>query len=376
MLIVADDKIPFLKGVLEPFSEMKYLPGGKITSDDVKHADAIITRTRTICNSKLLEGSSVRFIATATIGHDHIDSNYCRENGIQWTNAEACNSSSVMQYVVSTILNNALKRKISLKNKVLGIAGVGNVGSKVARAASALGMRVLINDPPRAEKEADTKFSSLEEILAEADYLTMHVPLNQSGTLKTFHMANRNFFSKMKADAFFINSSRGEVVDGTALKEALQKKRLAGACLDVWENEPGIDLDLMEVLDIATPHIAGYSTDGKANGTAMSVNAIAKFFGFSMNKWYPPVVPPPENPQIRIKGDSFEAQISSAVFQSYDVMRDDLRLRDNPADFEQQRGDYPLRREFDSYTVIDSGTPSDPQVLASLEKLGFKLSGK
>ncbi len=374
MLIVADDKIPFLKGILEPFAEVKYLSGAKISPDDVKNADAIITRTRTICNRQLLEGSKVRFIATATIGYDHIDTDYCAQNGIAWTNAEGCNSRSVMQYVVSAILNNALKRQIYLKDKVLGIAGVGNVGSKVEKAAKALGMKVLLCDPPRAEKEGETAFTSMNRILAEADYISLHVPLTQNGNLKTFHMADKTFFGQMKPDAFLINSSRGEVVETEALKNALKNRQIAGACLDVWENEPDIDLDLVKHIDIATPHIAGYSTDGKANGTAMSVNAIAKFFGLSMEKWYPDFVPPPEHPLIKLSGSSFEEQAASAVFQSYNLMRDDQRLRLNPSDFEKQRGDYPIRREFDSYTVIANGHHYDPAVLDALKLLGFKIN--
>lgn len=354
--IVADDKIPFLRGILEPFAEVRYLPGGKISRADLMDADALLTRTRTRCCGELLEGTAVKFIASATIGFDHIDTGYCEANGIHWTNAPGCNSESVAQYITSLLLNQAHRTGRSLRGMTLGVIGCGNVGSKVARNARSLGMNVLVNDPPRAGKEGKTGFAELAEIRETADFITFHVPLNPDGEYATYHYADRNFFDTLGKKPFFINSSRGEVCDNPALKQALLAGRLAGAALDVWENEPEIDTELLSLLDYATPHIAGYSADGKANGTAMSILALVKFFGlegrFDRSVLQRP--PLPENTDIDLVGYAGESEtelLYRAVTASYDIVSDDRRLRGDPAGFEKQRGNYPLRREFDSFHV-------------------------
>jgi erythronate-4-phosphate dehydrogenase len=370
MKVIADDKIPFLKGVLEDCAEVIYLPGAKVTKEDVKDADAIITRTRTKCNEKLLLGSSVKFIATATIGFDHIDTEWVETNGITWTNAPGCNSSSVAQYICSVLLNLACRYKISLKGKTLGVVGVGNVGTKVAKVGEALGMRVLLNDPPRAEKEGGDSFVGLEQIVAEADFITMHVPLEKDGKYPTYHLGSIELFSGMKDSAFYINSSRGSVCDNQALKEALKQKTIAGAVLDVWENEPELDLELLKSVEFGTPHIAGYSADGKANGTAMSVNALSEFFDLKYKDWYPDNVPVPEKSLLMTPpAGSFEEKMLAAVNLSYDVRKDSDLLSESPSTFEKQRGDYPLRREF----PVFSAECDDPVVAEALRKLGFQV---
>ena len=369
MKIIVDDKIPFIKGVLESCADVVYLPGAKVTPDDAKNADAVITRTRTKCNEKLLAGSAVKFIATATIGFDHIDTEWCEANGIKWTNAPGCNSSSVAQYICSALLNLACKHKISLRGKTLGVVGVGNVGSKVAKVGEALGMCVLLNDPPRADKEGQGAFVDLSQIVAEADFITMHVPLDKGGEYPTFHLGSKELFASMKDSAFYINSSRGPVCDNAALKEALKNNEIAGAVLDVWENEPDLDLELLDLVDFGTPHIAGYSYDGKANGTAMSVNALSEFFDLDLKEWYPSDVPVPENTSIEISSeDSFEEKMLEVVSLSYNIKDDSDRLRNFPAAFEKQRGDYPLRREFPVFKV----ECKDDDILTASTQLGFK----
>ncbi|MDD5728502.1 MAG: 4-phosphoerythronate dehydrogenase PdxB [Victivallales bacterium] len=371
MKIIADDKIPFLNGVLEKLAgaEVIYLPGGKISPADVRDADALIIRTRTICNARLLHASKVRFIATATIGFDHLDTAWLKAHNIAWTNAPGCNSASVAQYLCSVLLNLAVKYGFSLRDKTLGVVGVGNVGSKVVEVGRALGMRVLLNDPPRAEKEGRGEFSDLETLLAEADFLTLHVPLEKTGSYQTFHLCAEQAFAAMKKNAFYINSARGEVCDSQALKQALKSGQIAGAVLDVWENEPLVDSELLELLDLTTPHIAGYSLDGKANGTAMSVNALAGFFKLGIPEWYPAVIPEPENTFIKIpNGDSFEEKLLTAVNFSYNVNMDSARLKMSPAAFEEQRGDYPLRREFPAFSV----DCRDAEAAKALTRLGFK----
>ena len=368
--IVADDKIPFLKGVLEPYAQVVYLPGGKITRDDLLDADALITRTRTKCNARLLDGTAVKFIATATIGYDHIDTDYCSSRSIAWTSAPGCNSGSVMQYITSLLLRHALRTHRSLSGMTLGVIGVGNVGSKVAKAAEVLGMRVLRNDPPRERKEGGGGFAALDTVLKESDIITLHVPLNRTGTDATYHLADEAFLRRMRSDAFLINSSRGEIADNAALLKALKKHQIAGGALDVWENEPGISLELMKHLDYATPHIAGYSADGKAKGTAMSVQALSAFFSLPLGK-FEPSLPEPAQPLIRIPDTgSREERIAEAVFRSYDILSDDRRLRTAPSEFERLRGDYPFRREFAAYSV---SCADDQAALCS--NLGFRTAG-
>ena len=368
LTIVADDKIPYLKGLLEPFGSVRYLPGGKITKEDLAHADALITRTRTKCNEALLAGTPVRFIASATIGFDHIDTEYCRKNNIFWTNAPGCNAESVAQYITFVLLQDAVKQKSSLQGKVLGIIGVGNVGSRIARNAKALGMTVLLNDPPRARKEGEGSFTELPVLLERSDYITCHTPLNMGGEDNSFHLADKPFFEAMKNDAFFINSSRGEVCDNKALKEALQDGKIRAAALDVWENEPEMDLELLDLLQCATPHIAGYSADGKSNGTAMSILSFLRYF--ALEEQFDPSAlqkpPVPENPRITLEeGRTETEQLFQAVKGAYDIGQDDARLRESPQDFEKLRANYPFRREFDSYKV-NHGSAAVREILAAL----------
>jgi erythronate-4-phosphate dehydrogenase len=371
--IVADNKIPFLKGVLDDVADVSYLPGRKISPEDVRHADALITRTRTRCDEALLSGSVVKFIASATIGHDHIDAEFCDRKGITWTNAPGCNSSSVEQYVLSVLLNVATQDKSDLKGRTIGIVGVGHVGSKVERVSRVLGMNVLLNDPPRARIEGTTAFVELDRILKEASIITLHVPLNQSGRDQTLHLADSGFFRQLADKTILINTSRGEVVDSKALKTALIEKKLAGAVLDVWEGEPGIDTGLLNLVRVATPHIAGYSTDGKANGTSMSVQAVSRFFDLGLDDWYPPALPVPENPDITLdaSGMSMKQVLYSILGKVYDVMEDDRRLRQSPNLFEELRGDYPLRREPGAYRVRIIN--DDPEAGPVLEQLGFQV---
>ncbi len=371
--ILADDKIPFLEGVLEPMAEIRYVPGHKINREMAQQADALIIRTRTKCNEELLKDTPVQFIGTATIGFDHIDTHYCEKNNIHWTNAKGCNSSSVQQYIAAALLKIASQFRFELKDKTLGIVGVGNVGSKVQKFAGIMGMNVLLCDPPRARNEGKTGFSLLGNVLRESDIITLHVPLNIVGEDMTYHLFNEKTFKKMRKGSWLINSSRGEVVDTSSIRTALNSGKFGGAVLDVWENEPDIDLELMSSVFIATPHIAGYSTDGKANGTSIVVNSLSKFFDLPLKNWYPENVPVPLKSFVTIDSTdkTDEDVIREAVSHTYNIDDDDIRLRFSPADFEKQRGDYPLRREFSSYTVkVISGSY---EVRKKLEQLGFKV---
>ncbi len=352
--IIIDDKIPFIKEVLEPYARVIYLPGNKIAKSDVIDADALIIRTRTKCNKALLANSAVKFIATATIGYDHIDTIYCDENNIQWTNAVGCNSSSVNQYVTSVLLNLSVKYKLPLKNKILGIIGVGNVGEKVKKNAELLGMQVLLNDPPRERAGDKLDFHSLDRVIQNSDFITIHTPLNLSGIDKTFHLVDEVFLKKMKNNAFLINSSRGEVINTNALLQILKIKQITGAVLDVWENEPNINQDLLNIADIATPHIAGYSADGKANGTKMSVQALSKFFKLGIDNWKVTQLPELKNINLNLSQNKEidEDELLKYYNQYYDVMDDDKHLRNNIDDFEKLRGNYPIRREMELRNLL------------------------
>ena len=374
MKIVCDDKIPFLRGVLEPFAEVVYLPGKETTPDVVRDADAIITRTRTKCRAELLEGSRVKVIATATIGFDHIDTAWCEANGIIWRNAPGCNSWSVKQYIASVLVSLARRHGLDLSAMTLGVVGVGNVGSKVAEVASLLGMKVLLNDPPRARAEGPEKFVSLDDLMERADIVTLHVPLTREGEDATWHLFDAARIGRLRPDQFLFNSSRGPVVDNAALKAALKAGTLRGAVLDVWENEPDIDRELMGLLEYSTPHIAGYSADGKANGTTMSVRTVASVLGLPLTDWTASGVPAPAQPlsfSIDAAGKTDAQVLAEAILYTYDVQRDTDALRAAPELFEKLRGDYPVRREPTAFTLqLKGGTTSQAETLS---RIGFKL---
>ena len=375
MKIVCDNKIPFLRGVLEPYAEVVYLPGRETTPEVVRDADAVITRTRTKCDAALLEGSSVKVIATATIGYDHIDTAWCEEHGIVWRNAPGCNSWSVKQYIATVLCTLARRHDLELAGMTLGVVGVGNVGSKVAEAAARLGMRVLLCDPPRARREGEKAFVSLDEIIAGCDIITLHVPLSREGEDATWHLFDAARLASLRPGQFLINSSRGPVVDNAALKAALQQKRLRGAVLDVWEGEPEPDRGLMDLLDIATPHIAGYSADGKANGTMASVRTVASVLGLPLTQWRPEEIPAPPQPlrfRLEAAGKSRQQVLSEALLYTYDPLADDRALRADPASFEQLRGDYPVRREPTAFTLdLQDGSP---ELAETLSAIGFTVN--
>jgi erythronate-4-phosphate dehydrogenase len=371
--IVADHKIPFLKGALEGAASMVYLPGGEISRRDIMDADALITRTRTRCDRSLLEGTKVKFIASATIGYDHIDTVFCREAGIGWTSAPGCNASSVRQYMVSALLYLAVSRGLDLTKLTLGVVGVGNVGSRVAAAAEILGMKVLINDPPRARREGWDAFVSLEEILERSDVITLHVPLNRGGEDNTYRMVDKRFMERIRPGSILVNTSRGGVVSERDLIRGIEGGKLSGVILDVFENEPVINLELLKMTTLATPHIAGYSLDGKANGTGMAVRAVSKAFALGMDDWEPDRIPMPEETDLLADAGSRErTELLWEIYRAtYDITVDDSRLKDNPDAFESLRGNYPLRREPPVYQVrLLRGTR---EIMQILEKLGFKV---
>ena len=341
MKVVIDKAIPFIEGVLEPYAEVLYADGLSICANDVRDADALIIRTRTQCNRDLLEHSSVRFIATATIGTDHIDLPYCKQKGIHVQNAAGCNAGGVMNYVLSAIYGSASRKRMRLEGSTVGIIGVGNVGSRVERALQILGFKVLKCDPPRAAKEGPAQYCDLDFLLRNSDIVTLHVPLNQ----ETVWMADARFFSKMKLGAIFVNAARGELVVEEDLLHAIPK--LGSVIIDTWCNEPHINKELLAKVDIATPHIAGYSFQGKLLGTSMSVRSFARFFGIKeLFEFFPsPDVDVRDAVKLDLRGKS-EGQIASVIQYNYPIFTDDFMFRIDPENFEHFREHYRYRREF------------------------------
>ncbi len=373
ILIIVDDKIPYIKGTLEPFAEVVYLPGHELTAAIVKDANALITRTRTICNAQLLEGSAVRFIASATIGFDHIDAGYCQRQGITWSNAPGCNAESVKQYLASALFAYARKNQVKLRDLTIGIVGVGHVGREVADLCHAIGMRVLLNDPPRQRAEESGAFTDLARIRQQADIITVHVPLQLEGEFATQHMVDNSFLKDLGKSPLLINSCRGEVFDSSAVESALDSGSISGLIIDCWENEPEIDLELLEKADFATAHIAGYSRDGKAVGTMMCIRALSRFFKLGIDDWQPTAIELPERPLIQLDGHNKdeESVLAEAVLATYDILADDQRLRADPGSFERLRGEYPVRREFHNYRVEAQNV--NKCSLLALKKMGFQL---
>lgn len=339
--IIIDNAIPFIDGVMEPYADVVYKEGKNISPADVQDADALIIRTRTRCDKELLEGSKVKVIATATIGTDHIDLDWCNANRILVTNAAGCNAGGVMEYVFSALYGTAARKYINLSNRTMGIIGAGNVGRRVDKVARYLGFTVLRCDPPREAAEGSFEFCDLQTLLQKSDIVTLHVPLNET----TRQMADKNFFKLMKKGAFFINASRGEVVDESALMKAIPK--LGPVIIDTWNNEPDINRELMDMVDIATPHIAGYSYQGKQNGTSFAVRSVARYFGIKdLYEFFPYTdIPEREAVKLDLRGLN-QGEIASVLQYNYPIFTDDFMFRMAPEDFEKLRTEYNYRREF------------------------------
>ena len=364
--IVADSKIPFLKGLFEPYAQVSYYDTHEITNSVVRDADILLVRTRTLVNKRLLNGSRCKFVGTATIGHDHIDTQYCQENNIKWQNAPGCNAGSVAQYVLASIILWARSKNRNLAEMTIGIVGVGHVGTIVDKYCRALGMKVLLNDPPRAAIEGDEKFVSLEEIAAQSDIITFHTPLIMQGEYATCHLGSAAFFGSLQRKPLIINSARGSVVDNYALIRALNTEKVGDAVMDCWEGEPRLNTALMFASFIATPHTAGYSSDGKANATRMIAEAVAKELGVTIDT---SAIVPPTPPVSTLSLARNSDPIATAVLSSYNPLFETRNLKRQPYDFEKLRHSYGIRREFSAYTV--TGVKDNNATV--LRELGFKL---
>jgi erythronate-4-phosphate dehydrogenase len=367
--VTVDSDIPFIKGLLEPFAEVQYLKGSDIKRDLIADSDALIIRTRTKCNSELLSGSKVKFIASATIGSDHVDLEWCKESGIYFTNAAGCNAWGVVQYVLTSIFYLYDKAEESPERKVLGIVGAGNVGERLASLAQSLGFKVLRCDPPlksllkkdplyfspevasvrdegmpfRVDRSdvSEGDYYELMSVLNLSDIVSLHVPLNPS----TINMANDEFFKSMKDGAIFINSSRGEVVSEESLVR--YRDKFSGIVLDVWKGEPQLNKNLLTFADITTPHIAGYSLQGKINASVVSLNNFGRFFCIETLSKLEIEYPEPKKLRfVPLRESDPYINLSNLIFSLYDIGEDSKALKENPDLFESLRNGYNYRDEY------------------------------
>ncbi len=374
MRILADSKIPLVVEAFAGLGQVERFHTAELNAQAVRGAEILLVRSETIVDSRLLAGSKVEFVGTATIGMDHVDRDYLQSHGIGFASAPGSNARSVAEYVVAALLELAAERRESLRGRTLGVVGVGNIGKLVVQAGRLLDMSVLQNDPPRARTEPESHFHELREVLG-ADFVTLHVPLEKVGQDATWHLLDERRLGWMRPGSVLINTSRGPVVDNPALLNHLRSGAIGCSVLDVWENEPEIDCHLLRLTHLATPHIAGYSWDGKVRGTCMIYQACCRHFG------EPATWTPPDHPQEgRVvewptAGGSLESRLVQLIRRSYSIRSDDQRLRALTAVPEPARGhyfrrlrrEYPVRREFSSVRVsAEAGSEA-----ALLEGLGF-----
>ena len=376
MNLIIDANIAYAPEAFSHLGNTRLVDGRTIKNKDVKDADILIVRSITNVNEDLLKNSKVKFVGTATIGTDHIDLDYLKDQDIKFVDAKDCNADSVTEYVFTTLLKIASEKNITLNEKTIGVVGVGNIGSRIVRLAESLGMKVIKNDPPLKRTNKDEKFISLEETL-QADIITLHVPMSFGGIDKTFHLLNENNLKSINNGTILINTSRGAVIDNAALlKESIIRK--FELVLDVWENEPSIHLELLKKTKIATPHIGGYSFEGKVNGTKLIYNSLCKFL--NIKPIWQPILPEIENKEMRLPHSKTDEKKLYKLFSSiYNIERDDEVMRkiltyepnEQAGYFDLMRKKYPLRREFSNYTIYIS--ENEAHLRSILESFCFKV---
>jgi len=361
MKIVADANIPFVKECFSSIGEVTVIGGREITPGVVADADILLVRSITPVCEKLLAGSKVRFVATATIGLDHVDIDFLGRSNIGFASAPGSNANSAAEYVVAGLLDIGQRHAFDLEDRSIGIIGVGNVGGRVAKKCAAMGMDVYLNDPPLRRQTGDAKYLPLEKLF-DCDFITFHTPLTFEGRDKTHHLADEKFFKSLKQRCVFVNASRGPVVDGGALKSAIRSGRLRAVVLDVWENEPNIETELLSMVDLGTPHVAGYSLDGKIAGMIMIYKAVCEYFEVEPKFDLQDFLPEPAVPELKVDPNITNDQdaLLRAVRKIYRIDKDDTSLRrmlDKPAEqrgeyFDSLRKNYPVRREFQNTSVV------------------------
>ncbi len=376
MKIVADENIPCVQQAFSTLGNVTLRSGRQLCAADVRDTDILLVRSVTMVGRDLLEGSQVRFVGSATIGYDHVDRDYLEQHGIGFATAPGSNATSAAEYVVSAILALAERDAFDPADKSVGIIGCGNVGSRVQQKLAVLGMRCLVNDPPLQAQGGHDDFVELAEIL-RTDIITLHVPLTQAGKYPTHHLVGQAFLESLGPGAILINAARGAVVDNRALEHVLNQRDDLSVVLDVWEGEPTINTALLEKVALGTPHIAGYSLDGKLRGTEMIYRAACEYFGLSSQVWRAG----DDLPERRVLQLDEPGQdvLRAAVFHSYDVRHDDRRLRsmvsldveEHPVYFDRLRKEYPVRREFPETPVVLNGV--NPASIEQLRGIGFNI---
>jgi erythronate-4-phosphate dehydrogenase len=379
MLIVADENIPLLDAFFEGFGEIRRVPGRSIDRATVEQADVLLVRSVTNVNRSLLEGSKVRFVGTCTIGTDHLDLHYFQQAGITWSSAPGCNARGVVDYVLGSLLTLAEIEGVELSQRTYGVVGAGAVGGQLVKALRGLGWSVLACDPPRQAAEGEGEFVSLEQIIEQCDVISLHTPLKKHGAGSTWHLFDKDRLNQLKPGTWLINASRGPVVDNAALREVLLQREDLQAVLDVWEGEPEVDVALADLCVLATPHIAGYSLDGKQRGTAQIYQAYCAFLGQPAHVSLSDLLPTPWLSQVTLSADSDPAWALAMMCRGvYDPRRDDADFRrslvgsvsEQRAAFDALRKHYPPRREIDGLQVrVDGDSPALRQIVAALGAL-------
>ncbi|PDO87531.1 4-phosphoerythronate dehydrogenase PdxB [Kosakonia pseudosacchari] len=373
MKILVDENMPYARDLFSRLGEVKAVPGRPIPVAELADADALMVRSVTKVNEGLLQGTGIKFVGTATAGTDHVDEAFLRQAGIAFSAAPGCNAIAVVEYVFSSLLMLAERDGFALQDRTVGIVGVGNVGGRLQARLEAFGVRTLLCDPPRADRGDDGDFRSLDELVREADVLTFHTPLFKDGPYKTLHLADDTLLSRLKPGTILINACRGPVVDNAALLQRLQAGQALSVVLDVWEPEPDLNVDLLNLVDIGTAHIAGYTLEGKARGTTQVFEAFSDFLGKRQQVALDTLLPAPEFGRITLHGALDQSTLKRLVHLVYDVRRDDALLRKvagTPGEFDKLRKNYLERREWSSlYVQCD-----DASAAALLQKLGFNAT--
>ncbi|NBB12843.1 4-phosphoerythronate dehydrogenase PdxB [Pseudomonas sp. SLFW] len=382
MRIVADENIPLLDAFFSGFGEIRRYPGRTLDRAAVADADILLVRSVTKVTRELLEGTPVRFVGTCTIGTDHLDLDYFNEAGIQWSSAPGCNARGVVDYVLGSLLTLAEIEGADIAQRTYGVVGAGQVGGRLIKVLRGLGWNVLVCDPPRQAAEGGD-YVSLDEIIARCDVISLHTPLNKSGELPTWHLFDRTRLESLKPGAWLINAARGPIVDNAALREVLLEREDLQAVLDVWEEEPLVDVALADLCVIGTPHIAGYSLDGRQRGTAQIYQALCAHLGQPATIELQDLLPKPWLAQVTLDANTDPTWALNMLCRGvYDPRRDDADFRrslvgDSSSQrlaFDALRKHYPPRREIEGLRVSLNGQSAALQQI--IQALGAVSAGE
>ncbi|MRS17923.1 4-phosphoerythronate dehydrogenase PdxB [Enterobacteriaceae bacterium RIT692] len=373
MKILVDENMPYARELFSRTGDVVAVPGRPLPEAELQDADGLMVRSVTKVNAALLDGTPVKFVGTATAGTDHIDDASLTAAGVSFSAAPGCNAIAVVEYVFSSLLLLAERDSFELRDRTVGIVGVGNVGGRLQKRLQAWGVKTLLCDPPRADRGDQETFHSLDDLVAQADILTFHTPLFKDGPYKSWHLADAALLMALKPNTILINACRGPVVDNAALLEVLKMRHDLSVVLDVWEPEPDLSLELLDKVDIATAHIAGYTLEGKARGTTQVFEAWCDFIGQPQQVALESLLPAPEFGSITLRGKLDQPTLKRLVHLVYDVRRDDAPLRKvaaKPGEFDRLRKQYEERREWSSLQVHCDNA----ETAAMLNQLGFRAS--